>query len=216
MFPSQNFACFYKIMTHTPASHETRLGILEFEKLNLYEAKGLLNTWKFLLSYQSIKITPEIIHKAHRHGFGFLYEWAGTYRRSSPLVGQLELCPPHILPEQVKNLCDDLEYRLNNLDADNIEHVVQLITWFEHRFICLHPYQNTNGRMGRMLTNYILVQLSYPPLIYANRSKNRDRYIHAMRSADNGNFSPLENIIAQELDSAISQYNQSVSIAESL
>jgi len=101
------------------------------------------------------------------------------------------------------NLFNDLNYKLNNFDADNLEELVKLLAWFEYRFIFIHPFQNTNGRMGRLLTNYILIKLGYPILDYSNRSENRSSYITAMQEADEKDFENLELFIASELNKAL-------------
>ncbi len=194
-------------MDNTPASHETKLGILTTEELNLHEALGLKRVWEFLLKANLEKLDIIFLNKAHLYGFGFLYHWAGRYRTTSPMVGTHTVPKPHLITELMKNLFDDLHYRINKIDKDNLRAVVQLVAWFEHRFIWIHPYSNTNGRMGRLLTNFILKELGYPPLNFANRSKNRKQYIEAMREADKANYEKLEEIIAEELDDSIQQLN---------
>ncbi len=57
--------------------------------------------------------------------------------------------------------------------------------------------------MGRLLANFILIKLNFPPLQYANRSEDRKKYIEAMHKADDNDFEQLENFIADELDKAI-------------
>lgn len=195
-------------MSKTPASYETNLGILDQKTLNLYEALCLKKVWDFLVKNRERGLDSGFVNKAHQHGFGFLYAWAGIYRRTTPLVGHLAPPAPHLISELMKNLFDDLEYRIKFLKKNHIEEIIQLTAWFEHRFICIHPYQNTNGRMGRLLSNHLLAKLHYPPLIYSNRSKNRRAYIAAMRKADQGNFSFLENFIAKELSEAISSIDR--------
>lgn len=189
----------------TPASNETRLGLLTHEELNAKEAVALKKTWDFLIENKNLALDSSLVNKAHKFGFDFLYEWAGKYRKTTPLVGQLEPHAPHLLFELMKVLFDDLDYKLQNIDTDNLEDLVRLITWFEHRFIVIHPYTNTNGRMGRLLTNVILDRLGYPILSYVSRSQNRKHYIDAMREADSNDFSELENFIAQELDESINK-----------
>lgn len=188
---------------NTPASNETKFGLLNHEELNVHEAYGLERTWQYLYEHQEEKFDPIFINQAHKYGFDFLYDWAGQYRRTTPLVGQIIVPKPHKLYELMKMLFDDLDYKVEHLDKNNIIEVIKLITWFEYRFIWIHPYANTNGRMGRMLTNFILLSLGYPPLKYANRSKDRTKYIEAMRKADNNDFSELEDFIASELNEAI-------------
>jgi fido (protein-threonine AMPylation protein) len=190
-------------MNQTPASNETKLGILNHNDLNEHEALGLKKTWDFLIAHREVELSSQLVNQAHKEGFGFLYQWAGKYRTTTPIVGNLEPPAPHLITELTHNLFEDLKYRLKELDADNLESVVKLLTWFEHRFIVIHPYANTNGRMGRMLSNYILIKLGFPLLNYSNRSSNRDEYINAVRQADDKNYSPLEILIAKELEHAI-------------
>lgn len=190
-------------MNKTPASNETKLGILDYAQLNKHEIKGLKNTWDYLVDHQEDALDSTLVNKAHNDGFSFLYDWAGKYRTTRPLVGNLEPPAPHLIPELMINLFGDLNYKLENLDADNLEDLVKLLAWFEYRFIFIHPYPNTNGRMGRLLTNYILLKLGYPILDYSNRSENRTAYIQAMQEADEKNFEKLEIFIAEELNKAL-------------
>lgn len=190
-------------MNQTPATNETMLGILSHEDLNQYEALGLKKTWDYLVEQQQEDFTSLLVNQAHRHGFGFLYDWAGKYRTTTPMVGSLEIPAPHLITELMHNLFADLKYRIENLNADNFAELIKLLSWFEYKFIAIHPYTNTNGRMGRMLSNYILLKLGYPILDYSNRSSDRSAYIDAMRQADNRNYSDLEILIAKELKQAL-------------
>lgn len=190
-------------MNNTPASNETKLGLLDHESLNKYEAYGLEQMWKFLLKHRDEKLESLLVNQAHRFGFDFLYDWAGQYRKTRPLVGQLLVPEYYKVAELMKMLFDDLDYKIDSIDCENIESIIELVTWFEYKFIWIHPYANTNGRTGRMLSNFILVKLGYPPLKYANRSKVREKYIEAMRYGDAGDLTELENFIASELEEAI-------------
>jgi len=190
-------------MNKTPASNETKLGILDHDELNQHEAVGLKRTWDYLVNHQEAVLDTVLINKAHKAGFDSLYSWAGKYRITTPLVGNIEPPAPHLIPEMMINLFDDLNYKLSNFDADNLEDLVKLLAWFEYRFIFIHPFPNTNGRMGRLLTNYILIKLGYPILDYSNRSENRSSYIKAMQEADEKDFENLEIFIASELNKAL-------------
>lgn len=193
-------------MGQTPADNETKLGILAFEELNYHEGLALSEVWDFLIKNKKEPLDTLLLNKAHKFGFHFLYDWAGCYRTSNPMVGTLKLKPFHSVSQLMKDLFDDLNYKSKNIKATGLTEVVELIAWFEHRFVWVHPYKNTNGRMARLLSNYILVRLKYPPLDYSNRSKRRISYINSMRKADEGDYSKLENMIAEELDKAIKLY----------
>jgi Fic family protein len=190
-------------MNQTPASNETKIGILSHTELNLYEIKALKLTWEYLLDHQSDELNAVLINKAHKFGFDYIYEWAGKYRTNTPVVGNIEPPAPYLIPELMINLFNDLNFKLINFNLNNLEDIVKLLAWFEYRFIFIHPYHNTNGRMGRLISNFILLRLGYPILDYSNRSENRKDYIHAMQEADLRNFEFLEIFIAKELNKAL-------------
>jgi|GEM_PF-1989472 len=190
-------------MNQTPASNETKLGILNHNDLSEQEAVGLTRTWDYLIKHQDENLNAQLINDAHKYGFDFLYTWAGKYRTTTPLVGNIEPPAPHLIRELTHNLFEDLNYRIKEINADDLSSVVKLLAWFEHKYIVIHPYTNTNGRMGRMLSNYILIRLGYPLISYSNRSSNREAYIEAIRAADAKNYNPLEIQIATELKQSI-------------
>ena len=75
------------------------------------------------------------------------------------------------------NYCVDLKERLRNLKPDDenyIEKVVELLAWFQHRFVWIHPFQDYNGRVARMLTIFILLILKLPP-VEIKAETGRDR-----------------------------------------
>lgn len=37
--------------------------------------------------------------------------------------------------------------------------VISLLAWFQHRFVWIHPFNDYNGRVARLLTNLLLLNL---------------------------------------------------------
>ena len=191
---------------------ETTFGIISHKKLLSLELegtkKGLELIKKILASNQKIEITPELILTIHKESFGWIFpDWAGKYRTVRVEFSGKETVLPHQIPELMINLCADLKERLINLDSKEgnfIEKVVELISWFQHRFVWIHPFQDYNGRIARMMTSLILLTLNLPAIeIKANTGNDRKKYLEAMYAADEGNYTKLENLISNALTESL-------------
>ncbi len=66
-----------------------------------------------------------------------------------------------------------------------------------HRFECIHPFLDGNGRVGRLTLNLMLVRLGYPPVVIFK--KQRDAYLHALQRSDKGDHGALGEIIARAM-----------------
>ena len=111
------------------------------------------------------------------------------------------------------NLCSDLNERLkhfpNPTSGNFIVEVVKLLAWFQHRFVYIHPFQDYNGRIARMITVLILLKLNLPPMeLKAETNIDRKRYIIAMQRADGGDFVRLEWLIHQALREALERFHE--------
>ena len=73
---------------------------------------------------------------------------------------------------------------------ENRLHPLVLATIFHHKFEKIHPFMDGNGRTGRVLLNYILMEKNYPPLII--HKATRSEYLEVMRKADNSGLTQSE------------------------
>jgi Fic family protein len=83
---------------------------------------------------------------------------------------------------------------LRDLDAP---HLPAELAWLHARFEQVHPFLDGNGRAGRLLLNLLLVRLGYPPAII--RKSDRERYLTALRHADEGDCGPLGEFLARAI-----------------
>lgn len=191
---------------------ETVFGILPRSKAIELEQEGVKRAQLYILKLaeNKSKITPELICKVHREGFGFIFpDWTGKFRTVDVTVGMYE--PPHYskIAELVRNLCDDLEERLRYIPSfKNSEHflaeAISLLAWFQHRFVWIHPFKDYNGRVARLLTNLLALNLGLPLIVIkAETGADRQRYISAMKLADKHDYSKLEKLLASALKESL-------------
>lgn len=192
---------------------ETTFGIIPKSKLLRLELEGTQKGLKLVAQTFQQEVTPNLILAVHKEAFGWIFpDWAGKYRTIRVEFSGKETVLPHKIPELMTDLCLDLKERLkylNTQDENFIETVVELLAWFQHRFVWIHPFQDYNGRVARMLTILILLKLNLPPIeIKAETGLDRQEYLDAMYRADEGNYSNLENLIGNALIESLSKINQ--------
>jgi len=87
-------------------------------------------------------------------------------------------------------------------------HPFVLATIFHHKFEKVHPFFDGNGRTGRMLMNYILINAGCPPIVIYK--KNRNEYLDALGSADKINLTNTDkkyrNLIGYVANEAVTSY----------
>lgn len=96
-------------------------------------------------------------------------------------------CPP----EQVASEMDNL-IRIYNEQFDNRVHVISKAAFFHHAFTQIHPFQDGNGRIARLLASLILIKEGLFPLTIDRKEKKE--YINVLEKADTGEYQPLVNV----------------------
>ena len=107
-------------------------------------------------------------------------------------------------PEQVKSAMSDLIdwYRTREREG---EHPIILAATFHYRFVRIHPFDDGNGRMGRLLMNMILIKHGYTVALV--RRESRDEFIHLLEQADKTEeLGDFINFIARCCEYALNLY----------
>lgn len=101
-------------------------------------------------------------------------------------------CPPERVPEELDRL-----FRLHAAHADWFPTEVEA-AWLHHRYLEIHPFQDGNGRTGRLLAAHVFASRGeFPPIV---RSDDRARYVRALHAADDGDLRPLVRSLARLAD----------------
>jgi Fic/DOC family len=76
--------------------------------------------------------------------------------------------------------------------SDNLSrkiHPIELGAIFHHKFECIHPFQDGNGRVGRAILDFMLKSSGFPPIYIP--VEERSRYLDVLAEADLNNYIPL-------------------------
>lgn len=85
-------------------------------------------------------------------------------------------------PEETPALMSDLVAWYNEAEQSGSYTPVELAALFHYRYIRIHPFEDGNGRMARLMVNYILARHHWPMIVV--RSRNKKAYIEALHKAD--------------------------------
>jgi Fic family protein len=127
-------------------------------------------------------------------------------------VGQYKKTPNHVLtvtgeifyfasPEETPAMMAELmEWYRERVNTKEI-HPVLFATEFHYRFIRIHPFDDGNGRIARLLMNFILMQKGYPPSII--KTEDKENYFAALRQADAGQLEYFFNYVCEQVNRSL-------------
>lgn len=148
-------------------------------------------------------LTLENIFELHRLIMDKLDTQAGQLRQGFVHIGGALIEPPPA--RNLPKLMQEWLSWVNGKERENYHPIVQT-TIAHHGFEALHPFNDGNGRTGRLLLNLLLMRAGYVPALLI---KNwRGSYISALRNADTGNYSPLANLIGRAVEAGLDLYLQ--------
>lgn len=76
-------------------------------------------------------------------------------------------------------------------------HPVTLAAMLHYKFVRIHPFDDGNGRLSRLLMNYVLLQNGFPPVVI--KATEKKQYLFALNQADTGDFTSFINFIEEQL-----------------
>ena len=85
-------------------------------------------------------------------------------------------------PEETPALMSDLVDWYNNAEKSGKFTPIELAAIFHYRYIRIHPFEDGNGRIARLMVNYILTRHDYPMIVV--RSRKKKEYLEALHRTD--------------------------------
>ena len=136
--------------------------------------------------------------------FSGILENAGSFRKSQVFIEGSDYLPPPAfeVPVLIKELLEWLRKNPEELRP------VEVAAVFHHRFVSVHPFDDGNGRVARLLMNLLLIKQGYPFTVV--RNYDRRRYYDTLKKADAGVLAPFVNFLGRCVEESLDLYLSAV------
>ena len=187
------------------------INMQKFTNRDKQEVKGyyellenIFNSWK------KLRFNESTIKHFHKELLKYVEKDAlhrGEYKKQenkvymvddlkNPIAVLFNTTPPYLTPKEMQELT---EWTQNALKEKKY-HPLLIISNFIVEFLAIHPFQDGNGRLSRVLTNLFLLKEGYLYMPYVSHEKlvedNKPEYYVALRKSQKTFKTKHEDIVA--------------------
>jgi len=162
---------------------------------DVYEARNHKNALEFLKNYNG-DLNEKLILKIHSFILKDIDDDnAGNYRKVNVYItGEPDVKFPN--PNEIPNLIKEFIYFYK--ENKNKCHPIELSAFISIKFVTIHPFVDGNGRVSRLIMNFIMKKFNYPEInIYF---KDRQNYLRAVKKANNENYELIIDFLIKTME----------------
>ncbi len=174
------------------------LAVSKFADRDSQEVQGYLETLQNVFdSFQTLPLRESVITSLHNQLLKYSNKddtHRGGYKKKENTVGVLgpdgkvarimfETTPAYLTPKEMQELVD----WTSDAFEKNRFHPLLIIANFIVEFLKIHPFEDGNGRLSRVLTNLLLLRSGYQFVQYVSHEqiveRRKDEYYIALRKS---------------------------------
>lgn len=145
------------------------------EVINSIKAIDFIRSGEFKLNQKNIKLLHSIITEKLGYEKGF--------KKKKIVVNNKQTVDPKNVKQELKNLI--IWFNKNKKKNNPFMNVIV----FHNKFERIHPFSDGNGRTGRMLLIWMLMEFNYDIILF--RKKNMKKYFKALDYGDSGRYEKI-------------------------
>lgn len=159
-----------------------------------YEVDNHQQTFEYMIDLieNHEKLSISIIKTIHEKLTDRLQHDKGKFKVDENYIKGTDFstAQPEKVPHLMEQLIGNLSYRIEN--SDSKDDVLKAILETHIQFEKIHPFSDGDGRTGRMVMNYSLLENNFPPFVI--KKDNRNEYVQLLGEAQMKQFPDDEDI----------------------
>ncbi|KAH8892418.1 fic/DOC family protein [Thozetella sp. PMI_491] len=110
-------------------------------------------------------------------------EYGGVYRTVIVGAGSSNFTVPKFIPAKMKEMCEALKQELNTAELQKSIDPFSVASKYSLQFVQIHPFQDGNGRLCRMILNTILCRYAGVIIPIGEHDEERKEYMEIKKDA---------------------------------
>lgn len=159
------------------------------EAENAIRAFILIQTTDFTLTQKSLKLLHSIVTEKLDVPIGF--------KKENIVVNNKQTTDPKDVRIELQKLFSWYK------NSKSVVHPFERAIIFHNRFEHIHPFTDGNGRVGRLLLNWMLIKDGYGAILFRNR--NHNAYFSALNKGDEGHYRNLITLASKTFADTITE-----------
>lgn len=161
--------------------------------------------WAYQRARDYTGVPIDVLSELHKIAIGLT--WAvepppsrdepGAWRTGGVRIRAVQVPLPAMVPAELRSWSQSTS---DLAGRHPIVHAAEHHAWLER----IHPFVDGNGRSGRLVLNFMLLQHDYPPAVIL--ASQRQRYLRALERADDGNPNPLAEVVARAVHDTVNRF----------